>query len=73
MLKGVNIYLVTTVLGIAYFSPNTAQPQTIQATPSVALKSGESFELSDAYFISTLCKSLLISLRRWKSLTDRPA
>ena len=37
-----------------------AQAQTISGTPGIALKNGESFELGDAYWISSTCKSMLI-------------
>ena len=49
-----------------------AHAQTITGTPSVALKNGESFELADAYWISSTCKSMLVSTPEVEVLDGPP-
>jgi hypothetical protein len=49
-----------------------AQAQTITGTPSVALKNGESFELADAYWISSTCKSMLVGTPEVEVLDGPP-
>jgi hypothetical protein len=49
-----------------------AQAQTITGTPNVALKNGESFELADAYWISSNCKSMLVSTPEVEVLDGPP-
>ena len=52
--------LIACLFSAAFLTNNAAPAQTITPTPSIALKNGETAELFDAYFISTLCRSLLI-------------
>jgi hypothetical protein len=49
-----------------------AQAQTISGTPGIALKSGESFELADAYWISSTCNSMLIGTPEVEILDGPP-
>ena len=58
--------------GIAALAGAVAQAQTITGTPSVALKNGESFELADAYWISSTCKSMLVSTPEVEILDGPP-
>jgi len=49
-----------------------AQAQTISGTPAIALKSGESFELGDAYWISSTCNSMLVGTPEVEILDGPP-
>ena len=49
-----------------------AQAQTISGTPGIALKNGESFELGDAYWISSTCNSMLIGTPEVEILDGPP-
>ena len=49
-----------------------AQAQTISGTPGIALKSGESFELGDAYWISSTCNSMLVGTPEVEILDGPP-
>jgi hypothetical protein len=60
MSKLLNDRFAALLVGAACSAVSVAAPaQTITGTPSIALKNGESVELTDAYYISTLCRSLL--------------
>jgi hypothetical protein len=59
-------------LALAPFLGGTAHAQTIERTPNIALKSGESFELGNAYYISYTCKSLLTSTPEVEILDGPP-
>ncbi len=48
------------------------QAQTISGTPGIALKNGESFELGDAYWISSTCNSMLVSTPEVEILDGPP-
>ena len=49
-----------------------AQAQTISGTLAIALKSGESFELGDAYWISSTCNSMLVGTPEVEILDGPP-
>jgi hypothetical protein len=64
--------LIACLFSAAFLTSNAAPAQTITPTPSIALKNGETAELFDAYFISTLCRSLLIGTPQVEVLDGPP-
>jgi hypothetical protein len=72
MLNRLNASLVATLLGIGCLTLSAANAQTITPTPSIALKNGETFELPNAYYISTSCKSLLVATPEVEILDGPP-
>jgi hypothetical protein len=72
MLNRLNPCVVAAVLGIGSLTVSAAKAQTITPTPSIALKNGETFELPDAYYISTACRSLLIATPEVEILEGPP-
>jgi hypothetical protein len=66
-------FAISSLLLMFFVSGGGAQAQTIQRTVhDIALKSGESSELGDVYFITSNCKSLLKSTPEVEILDGPP-
>jgi hypothetical protein len=72
MLNRLNAGLLAAVLSVGCLMLHASEAQTITTTPSIALKNGETFELPNAYYISTTCKSLLIATPEVEILDGPP-
>jgi len=59
-------------LAITFSVGAEALAQTVERTPNIALKSGESFELANAYYITSTCKSLLMGTPEVEVLDGPP-
>src|SRR6266542_79503 len=66
------ILLISSLCLACVLGGSQVQAQTISGTPGIALKNGESFELGDAYWISSTCNSMLVSTPEVEILDGPP-
>jgi hypothetical protein len=66
------IFLISALCLACVLGGAPAQAQTISGTLAIALKSGESFELGDVYWISSTCNSMLIGTPEVEILDGPP-
>jgi hypothetical protein len=66
------ILLISSFYLVGVLGSVPAQAQTITGTPGIALKNGESFELADAYWLSSTCNSMLIATPEVEVLDGPP-
>jgi hypothetical protein len=66
------IFLISSFCLVGVSASAPAQAQTISGTPGIALKNGESFELADAYWISSTCNSMLVGTPEVEILDGPP-
>ena len=66
------VLLISSLCLACALAGSPAQAHTISGTPGIALKNGESFELGDAYWISSTCNSMLIGTPEVEILDGPP-